>query len=62
MTKSVFEVEVGDIVSVYNQDFITDQVYRLGAGSASITGSPTDRLRKPVAELSAHPTWVIPAI
>lgn len=37
MTKSVFEVEVGDIVSVYNQDFITDQVYRLDAGSASIT-------------------------
>lgn len=37
MTKSVFEVEVGDIVSVYNQDFIADQVYRLGAGTAAMT-------------------------
>ena len=37
MTKSVFEVEVGDIVSVYNQDFIADQVYRLGAGSAAMS-------------------------
>lgn len=36
MTKSVFEVEVGDIVSVYNQDFIADQVYRLGSGSAAM--------------------------
>jgi hypothetical protein len=36
VTKSVFEVDVGDIVSVYNQDFITDQVYRLGAGSATM--------------------------
>ncbi len=37
MTKSVFEVEVGDIVSIYNQDFIADQVYRLGAGAAAMT-------------------------
>jgi hypothetical protein len=37
VTKSVFEVEVGDIVSIYNQDFITDQVYRLGAGRATMT-------------------------
>jgi len=36
VTKSVFEVDVGDIVSIYNQDFIADQVYRLGAGSATM--------------------------
>ena len=35
MAKSVRDVEAGDIVSVYNRDFITDEVYKLGAGAKS---------------------------
>lgn len=34
MAKSVAEVEVGDILSVYNRDFIVDQVFRLGHGGS----------------------------
>ncbi len=36
MVKSIFELEAGDILSVYNQDFILDQVYRLGSGSSAM--------------------------
>ena len=35
MAKSIHEVETGDIVSVYNRDFITDQVYKLGTGAGA---------------------------
>lgn len=35
MVKSVFEVEAGDILSVYNRDFIAEQVFRLGSPGAA---------------------------
>ncbi len=34
MVKSVFEVEAGDILSIYNRDYIVDQVFRLGGGAS----------------------------
>lgn len=35
MGKSVFELDTGDILSVYNRDFIAEQVYKIGTGSAA---------------------------
>jgi len=35
VAKSIHDVEAGDIISVYNRDYITDQVYKLGAGPAA---------------------------
>jgi hypothetical protein len=32
VVKNVFDIAVGDIVSVYNQDFVTEQVFNLSMG------------------------------
>jgi len=32
VAKSLFDVEAGDFISVYDRDFIVDQIYRLGSG------------------------------
>lgn len=36
MAKSIHDVEAGDIVSVYNRDFIVDQVHKLGTGEMAV--------------------------
>lgn len=36
MPKELYEIDKGDIVSVYNRDFITNQVFRLGSGPAAL--------------------------
>jgi len=33
--KSVFELEAGDILSIYDRDFMVKQVYKIGAGPAT---------------------------
>ncbi len=36
MAKGIFDLEAGDILSVYNRDFITDQVFKLGMGASAV--------------------------
>ncbi|MDZ4132610.1 MAG: hypothetical protein U1E11_05680 [Dethiobacteria bacterium] len=36
MAKGIFALEAGDILSVYNRDFITDQVFKLGMGASAV--------------------------
>ncbi len=36
MPRELYEIDKGDIVSVYNRDFITEQVFRLGSGPAAL--------------------------
>jgi hypothetical protein len=36
VAKGIFDLEAGDILSVYNRDFITDQVFKLGLGASAV--------------------------
>lgn len=35
MGKNIFELEVGDILSIYDRDFMVEQVYKIGNGPAT---------------------------
>lgn len=35
MGKSIFDLEVGDFLSIYDRDFIVEQVYKIGSGPAA---------------------------
>lgn len=35
MGKSIFDLEAGDILSIYNRDFVVEQVYKIGNGPAA---------------------------
>lgn len=35
MTKDVFDLEKGDFLSIYNRDYVVEEIYKIGAGEAA---------------------------